>query len=261
MPDSSEHRSTVSDAFTKQADAYAANTTVSDPQRVNRLVKIADPSPDASVLEVATGPGYVTLGFASGCKEVVGVDLTREPLLIAERNRRERGVTNAQFLRGDADYLPIVDEGFDIVVCRFAFHHLKDPGEALLEMVRVCDPDGTIVVEDLVVSEHPRRARYQNRLERLRDPSHVRAYPLSELLGLFTGAGIELRDTHTDTIIQEVEEWLDNAQTPDEEAAEVRSMIEADVEADRSGARPFWSDDTLYIAQPTATVSGRPIEK
>ena len=164
MPDSSEHRSTVSDAFTKQADAYAANTTVSDPQRVNRLVKIADPSPDASVLEVATGPGYVALGFASGCKEVVGVDLTREPLLIADRNRRERGVRNAQFLCGDADYLPIVDDWFDVVVCRFAFHHLKDPGEALLEMLRVCDPDGTIVVEDLVVhiaptpSCHPRAA-------------------------------------------------------------------------------------------------------
>ncbi len=38
------------------------------------------------------------------------------------------------------------------------------------------------VIEDLVVSEYPTRAAYQNRFEQLRDASHTRALPTTEIL-------------------------------------------------------------------------------
>ena len=256
--DAGGHQAVIKEAFTRQAAAFAANPTVSDPRRVARLVAAVDAPPGARVLEVATGPGYVALGFgAAGC-EVVGVDLTPAPLAIAEAMRRQRGLPNVRFQEAEAEHLPFDAASFDAAVCRLAFHHFADPGRVLGEMVRVCRPGGTVAVEDLVVSEHPRRAAYQNRFEHLRDPSHTRAFTLSDLLAAFTAAGLEVEGVQTWELVQVVERWLANAQTPPDAAAEVRRLVAADGAADLSGARPFRRDpDGWCFRHRNAIVVGR----
>lgn len=56
MTDPSDHKQTVRRAFTKQADAYAATASVSDPERIARLVEATDVDSSDRVLEVATAP-------------------------------------------------------------------------------------------------------------------------------------------------------------------------------------------------------------
>ena len=252
-----DHKEVVREEFTRQAAAYAANASIADPERIARLVQTVNPRPEARVLEVATGPGYVAMGFAAVCREVVGVDLTAAPLAIAERTRQERGLNNLLFQPGDADHLPFADGEFDVVVCRFAFHHFEDPPRVLHEMARVCRPQGTVVVEDLVVSEHSDRAAYHNRFENLRDPSHTRAYPLSGLLTLFAATGLEMENVRLDALTPALERWLANAQTSPDRAAEVRALVERDEAEDLSGTRPFRQNGELHFIQRTATVVGR----
>ena len=60
------------------------------------------PTSQDQVLEVATGPGYVAMGFAAVAREVVGVDLTAAPLAIAEQRRQEQGLHNVRFQLADA---------------------------------------------------------------------------------------------------------------------------------------------------------------
>jgi len=103
MTDPSDHKQTVRRAFTKQADAYAATASVSDPERIARLVEATDVDSSDRVLEVATGPGHVAFGFADRCKSVVGVDLTRAPLEIARKTQRKRETENVDFVRSDAE--------------------------------------------------------------------------------------------------------------------------------------------------------------
>jgi protein-L-isoaspartate O-methyltransferase len=255
-----DHKELLRQEFTKQAAAYAANSTISDPERVARLIRIVDPSPAARVLEVATGPGYVALGFAAVCREVVGVDLTPAPLTIAERHREELGLANVRFQTGDAERLPIADGAFDVVVCRLAFHHLEDPAQALAEMVRVCRPEGRVAVEDLIVSEHRERASFHNRFENLRDPSHTRALSLSGLLWLFTTAGLEVENVRIDTTVQDLERWLANAQTPPEPANEVRALVARDVAEDLSGTRPIVREGRVFFTHRAAIVVGRRLQ-
>ncbi|HEX2173978.1 MAG TPA: methyltransferase domain-containing protein [Dehalococcoidia bacterium] len=258
MPqDTRNHKEVVREEFTRQAQAYAANPHIGDPERVARLVLAIHPPPDARVLEVATGPGYVALGFAAVCREVVGVDLTAAPLAIAERQRREQGLDNVRFQEADAEDLPFPDGDFDVVVCRLAFHHFEDPPKVLAEMTRVCREHGTVAVEDLIVSEDPNRAAYQNRFENLRDPSHTRAFPLSRLLTLFAAAGLDVENVSMARREQVVERWLANAHTPADRAAEVRSLIERDAREDLSGARPFYRDGRLHFVHRSAIVVGR----
>ena len=260
MPDS-PHKAVVQESFTRQADVYAVTPTVANPVRIERLVEAVNPAPESRVLEVACGPGFLALAFAARCRDAVGLDLTDAPLAIAEKNRCERGLANVRFQRGDADHLPFADGEFDVLVCRFAFHHFEEPGRVLRQMARVCRPQGKVAVEDLVSSEHRARGNYQNRFERLRDPSHTRALAPSELLGLFTASGLELGRLYSGELVQNLERWLVNCQTPPDRAAEVRAMIERDGREDLSGTRPHLEAGQWFFRQPTLAVVARKMRR
>jgi SAM-dependent methyltransferase len=252
-----DHNAVVQTAFTRQAVAYAAAPGIVDPERIARLVAAVAPSPTARVLEVATGPGHVALAFAAVAGQVVGSDLTAAPLAIAEAARRQRGLDNVRFEQGDAARLAYENGSFDIVLCRFAFHHFSEPAIVLGEMARVCRPGGTVAVEDMIVSEHPERAAYQNRFENLRDESRTRAYPLSSLLRLFAEAGLEVERVQTDALTPDLEGWLARGGTPPDRAATVRELVERDATEDLSGTRPQRRDGELVFTQRTATLVGR----
>lgn len=260
MPHTDDHKQTVREAFTKQAEAYARNSSITDSERIDQLVRMSGATPDSRVLEVATGPGHVAFGFADACEDVVGIDITKAPLAIATGRRRDRRVANVEFLQGDAESLPFPDDSFDIVVCRLTLHHIENPSDVLQQMTRVCRPGGTVAVEDLVVSEHTRRGNYQNEFERRRDPSHVRALPVTDLLRAVAEQGIEVTDVRTGTLVPEVEAWLSDAETPESRATAVREMIRKDEEQDLSGTRPFRRDGDLHFVQRTATIVGRVLE-
>jgi ubiquinone/menaquinone biosynthesis C-methylase UbiE len=247
----------VQEEFTRQAEAYASNPTVADAARVARLIAAVAPGQDSLVLDVATGPGFVALGFAEVSRLVIGVDLTEAPLRIAEERRAVSGLTNAGFVRGDADTLPFAASTFDVVVCRLAFHHLGDPVPVLREMVRVCRSGGSVAVEDLVVSEHPERTAFHNHFERLRDPSHTRGLPLSELLRLFAEVGLEVETVRTDPIAQQADQWLARAHTPPDRAAEVRRLLQRDAAEDLSGTNAHYRDGALHFVHRNAIVVGR----
>jgi 2-polyprenyl-3-methyl-5-hydroxy-6-metoxy-1,4-benzoquinol methylase len=254
-----QHNDVIRDSFTTQAKMFAANPWVTDEQRIQRLVAAARLKGDERVLDIATGPGYIAEAFARAAREVIGVDLTEAMLSIARERTQQRGVTNVTFRVGDAQSLPFESEEFELVVSRLALHHMQNPLQILREMTRVLRPGGTVLMEDIFASEHPERAAYHNRWEILRDPSHVRSIPLSELLQLFRDAGLEIESVSThDDLTPEVERWLATTQTPPDRAAEVRRLLDEDRLHDLSGTRPF-RDATgkLHFHARTAILAGR----
>jgi len=140
---------------------------------------------------------------------------------------------------------------------RLALHHIEEPGRVLREMARVCRTQGKVAVEDLVSSEHRARADYQNQFERLRDPSHTRTLAASELLALFTAAGLEIERLYSGEVVQNLERWLANSQTPPDRAAQVRALIERDARDDLSGTRPYFEDGQWFFRHPTLAVVAR----
>ena len=55
------HKDLVREEFTRQANEYAAAPAIRDLDHIEKLVRAVGPSPDARVLEVATGPGHVAM--------------------------------------------------------------------------------------------------------------------------------------------------------------------------------------------------------
>jgi ubiquinone/menaquinone biosynthesis C-methylase UbiE len=254
-----DHKATVREEFTRQAKAYAAAPVINDTQRIARLVCAIDPQAIDRALEIATGPGYVAMAIAERCREVIGVDLTAAPIEIARRTSGERGLQNVRFEIGEADKLAYRDAEFDIVVCRFAFHHFLNPAAILEQMRRVCRLGGTVAVEDLYAHENPARAERCNRIELLRDTSHTRALALSELIAMMGRAGLEVESIHSERLITAMEPWLSSAQATPERAAEVRTLIDEDMRDDQSGMQPFELDGEVQFIQRIAAIVCRKV--
>jgi len=252
------HDALIRQEFTKQADAYASNPTIIDSDWSARLVASVRPTSDDRVLEVATGPGYVALAFATVAREVVGVDLTDAPLAVARRNQADRGVTNVSFKPADAKALPWPDGSFDVVVCRLAFHHFESPTRVLAEMVRVCRDGGKVAVEDMLASEQPVGAEYYNRWERLRDPSHVAALSLGQLVTLYRDVELEIAGLRLEERTQDVERWLRTTETASDTGEQIRRLIREDGRRQISGT-PIFDDleGRLCFDHRMVTIVGR----
>jgi ubiquinone/menaquinone biosynthesis C-methylase UbiE len=253
-----QHKDLVREEFTRQANDYAAAPAIRDADHLRKLVELVAPPADARLLEVATGPGHVAMAFAPHCREVVGIDLTDAPLKIAEKLRTERGIANVSFRKGDVESrLPFDDGEFDVVVCRFAVHHFVEPQKVIAEMARVCSDDGLVAIEDLIASEQPERAAYYNEFERLRDTSHTRALPMSELVKLMGNAGLEIVRFTSHGYRTPVSQWIKAAEGSPERAAKAIAMVERDAKEDLSGARSARIDGELFFTYRIAMMVTR----
>src|SRR3972149_4971011 len=88
------------------------------------------------------------------------------------------------------------------------------PRSARREMARVVRPGGRVVIEDIIASEQTVRARYQDRLERLRDRSHPGYLRLSQLIAYTGEAGLKLREVRVHDLQREFNEWLIGGRPP-----------------------------------------------
>jgi ubiquinone/menaquinone biosynthesis C-methylase UbiE len=101
-----------------------------------------------AVLEVAPGPGFLSIELAKRGLQVQGVDISKTFIQIARHNADADGV-QARFELGNAAALPLEDASVDFVVCRAAFKNFSEPVKALSEMRRVLRPGGTALLIDM----------------------------------------------------------------------------------------------------------------
>ena len=190
MPTSgpSEHQHQILDQFTRQATAFATAPGIRDEAALWLIVEASGAGPEDTVLDVACGPGLVVAAFARVVRHATGIDITPAMLERARAHAAQLGLTNVSWRQGDALPLPWPDASFSIVTSRFAFHHFLDPLAVLREMTRVATPGGRVVVVDS--TPEARRADAFNRMERLRDPSHVRSLPVDEHRELYAAVGL-----------------------------------------------------------------------
>ena len=196
------HQELIVDQFSKQAIPFSTAKTIADEKALQLLIDSVGASSEDTVLDVACGGGNVVCAFAGTVRHATGIDMTPAMLERARVVAKEKKLDNVSWDQGQATALPYPDGAFTIVVTRFSFHHFIEPLAVLQEMVRVCAPGGRVLVADMHTSTDSAKGAEFNRMELLRDPSHVRALPVAELTALFPAAGLpeakitfyELRD-------------------------------------------------------------------
>jgi SAM-dependent methyltransferase len=228
-----DHLKRVTDEFTRQAQTFAVWAEKVDADVGARFGSALGDAARGRLIDVACGPGVVSAALAPNAASVVAFDATEQMLEKAKARCAKAGLSNVAFKHGDAENLPFADGEFDGAVTRAAVHHFADPRRAISEMFRVLRPRGVAVIADVISSEDADQSRLHNAIERLRDPSHVRMLPASELETAARRAGFRDLEAASWDINRELEEWLDIVSDPDR-VEPIRIVARALAEAGRS---------------------------
>jgi ubiquinone/menaquinone biosynthesis C-methylase UbiE len=129
---------------------YAKNTQKNmEAYRRSAQLVATKVSQEATILELAPGPGYLSIELAKlGNYHIVGLDISPTFVEIAQSKAKEAAV-DIDFRLGNASHMPLADGLFDFIVCSAAFKNFSEPVQAMDEMFRVLKPGGTALIIDL----------------------------------------------------------------------------------------------------------------
>ena len=112
----------------------------------HRLVKQMNISQNQCILDVATGTGDVVFKLAPRCKEVTGLDIASNMIDLAKVKQNKKGVSNVNFLVGDAENLPFEDSSFDSITISYGYRNISNPEKALSEFYRILKSNGRLFI-------------------------------------------------------------------------------------------------------------------
>jgi SAM-dependent methyltransferase len=121
---------------------------VANPWQLGRL------DPGERVLDLGSGAGTDSLVAAQMVGEqghVTGIDMTAAMLAKARAAAAEMGITNVEFVEGEAERLPFSDESFDVVISNGVIDLVPDKDAVFAELHRVLVPGGRMQIADVTI--------------------------------------------------------------------------------------------------------------
>ncbi|MCZ6731578.1 MAG: methyltransferase domain-containing protein [Gammaproteobacteria bacterium] len=245
-------------AFEAQAIRFSPDgKTFADDEELRWMLADLPMAPELKALDVAAGTGEFARAMAAHVSNVTAVDATEAMLAKGRDFVRENAIKNVEFRKGVAEDLAFDDATFDIVACRYAFHHFGDPKPVLSEMVRVCKSQGFIITVDIVVPDDETATTY-NYYERLVDDSHTRCLGFGEFQSLYGLFGLEIHSAKCREVEESVTAWMNFALTPEERQKVILGAIQEELEAGtKTGLSPYRKGAELYFKQKCAVLVGR----
>lgn len=151
----------AADYFRRNASRWeeVRSLYVDDAEVEHRLLQMLPEDGAQDLLDIGTGTGRIIAVFAPHVGRALGVDLSREMLMVARSNLERARLGNGFVRHGDMYQLPLPSESFDVVTIHQVLHFAERPEKAVAEAARVLRPGGKLIIADFEV----------HREERLRD--------------------------------------------------------------------------------------------
>ncbi len=239
-PGDREQLDRVRDRFTRTVTVFSDYVLASRGVEANSLVELVGPRGDERALDIACGPGTLARVFAPRVRWICGLDVTPAMLERARRTAAEDKLSNFLFACGDAVAIPIAAGKLDLAVGSYCLHHLSDPAAVLRELARVLRPGGRTGMLDMIVPDDPARAETNNKIERVRDHSHVRTLSAAEMERMVVAAGFRVVAKQKAERPRSFDEWMGVAGLKRGDAAyeEVRRLMEISIPGDTAAFTP-----------------------
>ena len=237
---------TINRSFTVQApDFDSKSVNFTKKEYLEYTVDAAGPAGTDMVLEVAAGTCACGQAFASLVHTVVCLDATAPMLQIGKQGAQESHLDNMVFVKGFAEELPFLDNSFDIVLSRLAFHHFTDTNRVFREMVRVLKPGGKLILIDMEEAEEPLR-KTEDEIETLRDLSHVKNLSREEMLKLYSDNSLVVEKSETTEMPVHLSDWLALTKTAESVRNQIIEKMENDIDGkEKTGFRPYKTENGI----------------
>lgn len=121
--------------------------TYFDPELIWNVLK---PEPAATVVDIGSGVGFVTLPFARRypAATAIGCDILEGMVALLRDAAAEEGLANVSVHHMAPGTVPLPDSSADVVVMAQVHHELDAPGPLLADCKRLLCPGGTIAIVD-----------------------------------------------------------------------------------------------------------------
>ncbi|MFD2923347.1 class I SAM-dependent methyltransferase [Halobacillus naozhouensis] len=221
MKDETKHR--VKETFAKNNEAYVQSKVHNNQSDLSLITEWLEPDPAWSALDIATGGGHVARQLSPYVKTVFATDLTKK--MLENTASHLSSFDNIHYVIADAEELPFLPSSFDIVTCRIAPHHFPYPKRFITEAQRVVKKGGYFLMIDNTAPENDELDHFYNTLEKMRDPSHVRALKVSEWEKLFRENGFQLEDQLQRKKKLPFTDWLDRTLEDEKDKKQVTNYL------------------------------------
>lgn len=140
-----KHKRSVKRRYDLTANMY--DERYAEEQEAKYQAALASTAPTGGVLDVGCGTGLFFRHVSSKVKGVVGVDVSKGLLRLA--NERARSLGNVNVVQADADHLPFKDDVFDEVFTFTVLQNMPNPSETLKELRRIAREGAAVTVTGL----------------------------------------------------------------------------------------------------------------
>lgn len=218
------HNQVVDRQFGSQAEAYLNSSVHAQGQEFGLVEEVVRQYDNAKVLDLGSGAGHISFYAAPHAQSVIAYDLSEDMLKVVADSAQQKAFNNITTQKGVAESLPFDDNSFDVVVSRFSAHHWQDVPQALREMRRVCQPNGTVMMIDVMAPPSPICDTFLQTIEILRDNSHVRDYSVAEWQTMFSQAGLKVNRMQTHKLLLEFDSWITRMRTPEHYVTAIQAL-------------------------------------
>lgn len=173
---------------TEMPDAGWWEALWTDPAGVLAAVGIR---PGMTVVDLCAGDGWFTLQIARIARRVIAIDIDARLLELSRTRLAERGVTNCEFVAGDAyDVAELVARPVDFVFLANVFHGVPDGRRLAAAVAGTLKPGGLLAI----VNWHQRPREETMVLGQPRGPrTELRLRP-DQVIATVSGAGLSLQE-------------------------------------------------------------------